>query len=175
MKYFIGCDLGLSGAISLLDENKKIVFCKPMPTINVVVGKAKKIRKQYDISAINVIIEKWESDIEISKAGFERLRAIPYQTSQTAFSMGGGAMLFKTLFTVHKIPFVEFEPRSWQKEIFGNLGIQYNKDTTKIASVQAAKQLFPGTNFRRTERCTKDDDGMTDSACIALYTKILDQ
>lgn len=176
MKYYIGADLGLSGAITLLDENKKIVECRAMPTINVVVGKAKKIRKQYDISAINVIIERWESDIKISKAGFERLRAIPRLSSlKVAFSMGAGSMLFKTLFTVHNIPFVEFEPRSWQKEIFGNLGIQYNKDTTKIASVQAAKQLFPGTNFRRTERCTKDDDGMTDSACIALYTKILDQ
>jgi len=109
------------------------------------------------------------------KAGMERLRAIPNQSSMTAFSMGGGTMLFKTLFTVHKISFIEIEPRSWQQKIFKNLGIQYNKDTTKKASIQAARQLWPSERFLATPRSRVPSDGMTDASCIALYTKINDE
>ncbi len=167
MYYFIGVDLGLQGAMSLLNDSKELIACEPMPIIEVMVGK--KMRNQYDISSINAIIKAWMSDYNIVKIGFERLRAIPGQASQVAFSMGGGTMLFKTLATVHKIPFVEIEARSWQKKIFGDLGVQYNSKTTKQASIQAAKQLFPGYCFKRTERCKVASSDMTDSALIGLY------
>lgn len=172
MKYYIGVDLGLLGGITLLNEDKKIIDCRAIPTIRVLVGK--KIRNQYDINGINNIILEWREK-EITKAGMERLRPMPMQAIQVAFSMGGGMMLFKTLFTIYKIPFIEFEPRAWQKKIFGDLGVQYNKDTTKQASIQAAKQLFPGANFKATEKSRVDSHGMTDSANISLYTLLTDQ
>ena len=80
-------------------------------------------------------------------------------------------MLFKTLFTIYKIPYIEVDPVLWQREIFGSQGIQYNKNTTKEASILAAKQLSPGFDFRRTERCKIDDHNMTDSFCIAEYLR----
>lgn len=166
---FIGIDIGLSGGLTLINKDKQIIDCRPMPTIDVMMGKARKIRQQYDIPGINAIIKEWLNLYQVSVAGFERLRAIPKQSSQTAFSMGGGAMLFKTLFTVWSIPYVEIEPRAWQQKIFGQLGIQYKADTTKKASIQAAKQLFPSQCFLANERCRTDHDGMTDSACIALF------
>ena len=165
----MGIDLGISGAISIIDNNGKLILCEPIPIISVMVGK--KMRNQYDISSINEMFKLWILDYNIVKAGMERLRPIPMQSSQTGFSLGGSTMLFKTLFTVHKIPFVEIEARSWQKEIFGSLGVQYNKNTTKDASILATKQLFPGYNFKRTERCKVDDHNMTDSACIAKYIR----
>ncbi len=165
--YFLSVDIGLSGAMSLISDSKELIACETIPVISVLVNK--KMRNQYDISSINAILKAWMSDYNIVKIGFERLRAIPGQASQVAFSMGGGTMLFKTLATVHKIPFVEIEARSWQKKIFGELGIQYTGKTTKQASIQAAKQLFPGFNFKRTERCKVASSDMTDSACIGLY------
>ena len=168
MEYYLGVDLGLQGAISLISENKKLMICEPIPTIEVMVGK--KMRNQYDISCINAIIKAWMSDYCIAKAGMERLRAIPHQASQVAFSMGGGTMLFKTLFTIYKIPFIEIEPRAWQKRIFGDLGVQYTAKTTKQASIQATKQLFPGFDFKRTKRSRIDDHNMTDSVLIGLFT-----
>ena len=167
MKHYLGVDLGLQGAMSLISEDKKLIICEPIPTIEVMVGK--KMRNQYDISGINAIIKAWIADYSIVKASMERLRAIPHQASQVAFSMGGGTMLFKTLFTVHKIPFIEIEARSWQKRIFGDLGVQYTSKTTKQASVQAAKSLFPGFCFKRTERSRVDSPDMTDSALIGLF------
>lgn len=171
MNYYIGIDIGLKGGLSLIDDNKKLFFVKSIPTIDVLVGK--KIRKQYDIKSIIDIIETFTIGRNITMTGFERLRAIPSQSSQTAFSMGGGAMLFKSICTFLEIPFTEIEPRAWQQKIFNQLGIQYNKDTTKKASIQAAKQLFPGELFLPNDRCRTASDGMTDAALIGLYIKIL--
>ncbi len=169
MKYYIGVDLGLQGAISIIKKDGNLILCEPIPTISVMVGK--KIRHQYDINTINEMFKFWISDYNISGAIMERLRAIPKQSAQTGFSLGGSTMLFKTLFTVYKIPYQEIEPRKWQKEIFSNLGIQYDKKTTKIASIQAAKQLFPGFNFKRTKKSRIDDNNLTDSALIAEYLR----
>jgi len=167
MKYFLGIDLGLKGCMSLLNENKKLISCEPIPIIQVLVNK--KMRNQYDISSINAIIKAWINDYNIVKIGFERLRGMPNQASQVAFSLGGATMLFKTLATVYKIFFVEIEARMWQKKIFGGLGIQYSSKTTKQASIQAAKQIFPGFCFKRTEKCRVDSSDMTDSSLIGLY------
>lgn len=170
METYIGVDIGINGGISLINKHCQIIECKSIPVIEVLVGGKK--RSQYDILGINNIIKDWIFNYKIVRAGMERLRAIPNQASQVAFSMGGGSMLFKTLFTVYSIPFVEYEPRAWQKEIFNRAGVQYDKDTTKIASVAAAKVLFPGFSFKKSERCRVDSPDLTDSANIALYTKL---
>jgi len=153
--------------MSLISNQASLLACEMIPTIEVMVGK--KMRSQYDIQEIIRLVKGWTNDYHISRACFERLRPMPKQASQTGFSLGAGSMLFKTIFTFLNIPFMEIEPRTWQKDIFGELGIQYNKDTTKQASVQAARLLFPGFDFRPTERCTKDSDGLTDSALIASH------
>lgn len=171
MKTFLGIDIGLSGALSLVNNNNQLLLCEPIPTIEMLVNKKK--RNQYDINSINEIIKIWLSDYNIVKAGIERLRPIPRQASQVAFSMGGGSMLFKTLFTIYKIPYIEIESRIWQKEIFKRAGVQYTGDTTKIASIAASKTLFPGVSFKRTDKCKIDSSDLTDSACIALYTKLI--
>lgn len=162
----IGIDLGLKGGIALL-KNGKLFSVDPMPVTDILVGK--KIKSNYDIYEIYAIIKRIVSDYEINMAVMERLRAMPNQMSQTSFSMGYGVGVFRTIFTILEIPYTEIEPRSWQKKVFGQLGISYNKDTTKEASKQAAKQLFPNIDFKRTSRCKTDSDGLTDSALIGYY------
>ena len=157
----LGIDIGLNGGISSFENG--VLEVHPIPTMEVMVGK--KMRNQYDINKIVNII----TNLKCDRAYFERLRAIPGQRSQTAFSMGGGTMLFKTICTILKIPFIEIEPREWQKNVFGELGVQYDSKTTKLASMQACKQLFPTVSFLKTVRSSVDNDGMTDSACIAYY------
>lgn len=166
-KNFLAIDLGLKGAIALIDENSEIISCTPIPTIEVLVNKKK--RNQYDINEIFNIIKGYSNTVVIS--GMERLRAMPRQSSQTAFSMGGSSMLFKTIFTILNIPFIEMEPRKWQQAVFKPMGIQYDNSTTKQASIQAAKQLFPNFDFKRTERCSTISSDMTDSCLIAYYLK----
>jgi len=174
MKYVIGVDLGLKGGIALIDENKKLLSCLPLPTFEVMVGKKK--RNIYDIKKIHNTIKTWQIELKHAtfNAGMERLRAFPGQAAQVGFSLGGSDMLFRTLFTVFGIPFIVFEPQMWQKHIFIPLGIQYTKQTTKQASIQAAKQLFPEQSFIPMG-CRVPSDGLSDSACIAIYTKYVNE
>ena len=169
-KSYIGIDIGIDGGLSIIDEDRNLIFCEPMPTVDVFINK--KNRKKYNLQEINQLIESWKKEYKIHMAGIERLRPIPKQSSQTGFSLGGGSMLFKELFTILGIPFVEIEPHVWQKEIFNSLGVQYNKKNLKQASILAAKQLFPSMDFKPTERAKKESDGMTDSCLIAEYTRM---
>jgi len=169
MKHFIGIDIGLKGGMSLINEDSKLIYCIPIPVRDVLVGKS--IRPQYEIEKVYKELFDWLQKHEIRKALFERLRAIPNQSSQTGFSMGSGSMMFKTLFTVMEIDFDEVEPYTWQKSIFGKCGISYSGDETKRASVEAAKKLFPGQEFKRTARSRTACDGLTDSALMAIHCK----
>jgi len=166
MKYIVSVDIGISGAMSLIREDKEHVECVPIPTIGILVGKKK--RNQYDISSINYIFKSWISAHSIVSGGAEVLK--PFQSStKVAFSMGAGAMLFESLFAFYNITFIKINPRTWQQDVFKNLGIQYNKSTTKQASIQAAKRLFPNVSLKRTERSRTDCDGMSDSLCIGAW------
>jgi len=172
-EYYVGIDLGLKGGLALIQNNKRLIAVEPIQTLEVQVGK--KLRNIYDLKAIHDLLAGWTNDFNIIKAGMERLRAIPGQRSQTAFSMGFGSGVFKTLLTSFGIPFVEYEPSAWQKEVFGQLGIQYTKKTTKQASIQCAKQLFPYQDFMRTERSRKADHNLCDASLIGLYTLLKDK
>jgi hypothetical protein len=162
----MGIDIGLSGGIAIIDGEKLTVYT--MPVVSVRVGK--KMRNQYDIQGVYSILKDCKGE-----AVMERLRAIPNQMAQTAFSMGAGQMLFKALFTVLGIQYKEIEPRTWQSQVFKSLRIQYDKSTTKEASILSAKQLFPSVSFKPTEKCRKDSDGLTDATCIAYWAKTFDK
>jgi len=161
----LGIDIGLNGGLTLLSEQNEILKIEPIPTFKAMVGK--KERNRYDIAETYKIIKKWKEDYYIEKVCMENLK--PMQSSIASFSMGAGSMLFKTILIVLEIPYIEIIPSKWQKNIFGELGIPYTGKTTKIASIQAAKQLFPQESFLRTKKSKKPCDGLTDSALIAYY------
>lgn len=154
--------------MSLLSDKKTILHCIPMPVRDTWVNK--KIRPQYHIEEIIAIIKSWISDYHVEKLVMERVSAIPFQSSQTAFSLGGATFMFETICAMLKIHVEVVEPRAWQKKIFGDLGISYDKKTTKQASIQAAKILFPDFDFRKSEKCRVASDGKTDSVLIGFYS-----
>lgn len=160
----LGIDIGLNGGLTLLSDNK-IKEIKSIPTFKSIVRK--KERNKYDIAETYKIIKDWNEKYEIERACMENIK--PMQSSIASFSMGAGSMLFKTILIVLEIPYIEILPFKWQKTVFGELGIPYTGKTTKIASIQSAKQLFPQESFLRTEKSKKPCDGLTDSALIAYY------
>lgn len=167
MKYFMGVDLGISGGITIIDENGTILVCKPMPTTEIIVNKKKK--NQYDIKTLDRLFDGMNRAYQITEVIMERLRPIPMQSSQTGFSLGMAVGIFRTLFTVYEIPYREVEPRLWQQEMFQ--GTPYDKDTTKEVSIMVANRLAPGFSFKATDRSKKESDGMTDSYNMAVYLK----
>ena len=64
-----------------------------------------------------------------------------------------------------KLRYELVHPKTWQKLLFNGLA----HDDTKDASGQMAQRLFPGVDWRATERCKKLHDGLTDAACLAVY------
>ena len=52
-------------------------------------------------------------------------------------------------------------PQKWKKE--------FNLDSDKQKSIDTAKKLFPDVNLFRTNRCTKEHDGMAEALLIAEY------
>lgn len=163
----MGIDLGISGGITIVDENGKIHLCIPMPVTEIIVNKKKK--NQYDIKALNYLFKGKIAEVPVVEAIMERLRPIPMQSSQTGFSLGMAVGIFRSLFTIHGIPYREVEPREWQSEMFK--GTPYDRDTTKEVSIMVANRLAPGFPFKATERSKKDSDGMTDSYNMAVYLK----
>ena len=69
-------------------------------------------------------------------------------------------------FTMCGFRIVLVAPKKWQKEMYE--GIRPDPDK-KVMSVQAAKRLFPNHDIRRTTKCKKPDDNLTDSLLICEY------
>ncbi|MCK9544426.1 MAG: hypothetical protein M0R03_20600 [Novosphingobium sp.] len=164
-KYVIGVDLGVDGGISLLSSDNNLIDFEIMPTkIKIVNKKEKRI---VDISEVVRLFSRWNLDYNIVGLAMEVLSAFPGQSSQTGFSLGYSSGIFESLSVFFNMPCFKYRPVEWQKEMFK--GINYAKGQTKSASIQVATSLFPGTDFRASERCRKNHDGLTDSVLIGLY------
>lgn len=154
---YCGIDLGLKGAIAIVDQDEKLVLIGDMPVYPTIVNKKK--RDQYDIIGLKKMFDQ-TNESEVKLFGFERLRPIPMQSSQTGFSLGFATGMVKAL--LYDKQYEEIEPRSWQKKMFE--GINYEKGQTKIVSLQVASRHFPSHDFKKK-------DGQADAALMALYLK----
>ena len=164
--FVIGVDLGVDGGISLLSvDDRKLIDFEVMPTKIKIVNKKEK--RVIDIIEVLRLFSRWGLDHNIVALAMEVLSAFPGQSSQTGFSLGYSSGVFESLSTFFNIPCFKYRPVEWQKEMFK--GINYAKGQTKSASVEVATTLFPGVDFKASDRCKKNHDGLTDSVLIGLY------
>ena len=73
----------LKGGMTLMNEDKKITYCIPIPTIEVLVGK--KIRNQYDINRVDKIIRGWQDNVMVEFCDceyFDFIFSIEYATDR---------------------------------------------------------------------------------------------
>lgn len=91
----------------------------------------------------------------------EHVGAMPGQGSVSMFSFGQNFGFILGLLTGYKIPYVLVRPQKWKKE--------YSCTSDKNTSIDVAKRLFPWFNLKRTDRCTKDDDGLAEALLLANY------
>jgi len=160
-KYYLWIDLWLNWWFTLL-KDWKIVFCLPTPVTKKKVWK--KERNIFDIEWIHNIIKK--IDPNNTTVCMERLRAMPWQFSQTWFSLWLWSWIIKWMLTVLWISYVEIEPRQWQDHFFPK---ERKKDETKKLSIKIALEKFKWFKFLKTSRSSVPSDWLTDSALIALY------
>lgn len=93
----------------------------------------------------------------------EKVGAMPKQGVTSTFTFGKTAGFLEGVLESCGIAYQLITPQKWKKE--------FSLDHTKARSVEVCRQLFPGVNLRRTERCKKDHDGMAEALLMALYAK----
>ena len=153
----IGVDPGLSGGITVLDENGAIINKYIMPII-----KSAKGKNEIDVKGVVAIFEK---ALPIKMVGIEKQQAFQKQGLSSTFKTGRGFGILEGIAAGMKIPYMIIGAKIWQKKMFEGMG----KADTKQLSKQVAQRLYPNEDFRPTERCTKTSDGITDSLLIGLF------
>lgn len=143
--YYGGIDPGAKGAISVIDENNKIMYINTMSENNL-------------IMCFSVFKEK---DIIVC---VEKVGAMPGQGVTSMFNFGKGAGFIEGVLSAYFIPYQLIPPQTWKKEFS-----LIHKE--KSDSIRVCKQLFPDINLLPTPRCTKESDGMAESSLMAVYAK----
>jgi crossover junction endodeoxyribonuclease RuvC len=95
-------------------------------------------------------------------ATVEQVHAVHGNGIVSSFTFGKSAGYIEGVLTALEIPYQLVPPTVWKKE-FSLIG----KD--KQASIDTCRQLFPGVNLKRTERCRKDGDGPAEALLICTY------
>ena len=140
-RVYIGIDPGASGALAILGENRPVLVSCDYAKYDAVLG-----------------------TLGAAFATVEDVHAMPMNGCKGNFMLGWSLGRIQQMLESHGISYQLVKPQSWQKEY----GIS-NKDKSKAQSIATAKRLFPGTDLRRTERCTKDHDGFADALLIAEW------
>ena len=159
----IGIDLGLSGAIAILNgslspvivEMPKVESAKGRPTLDL-----HRIC-QYAVDHFGVA----ENTRKLVVA--EQLHAMPMDKGGSAANFARGYALGSLcgMLVARGIPYQLVAPQTWQKAML--LGVP--GDDTKQRSLIAAQRLFPGVSLLRTPRCKKMDDGFSDALLLAEW------
>lgn len=157
----IGIDNGQKGAIAIITPCGEVEVW-PMPVISV------GTKKVYDELSIDNIVNMYDAHVLTDMqphAFIEKAQAMPKQGGVSMFNFGVGYGLIRGMLVAGRVPYTIVRPQEWQKEMLQG----ESKDDTKAASILVAKRMFPGISLKRTDRCRKDCDGMSDALLIAEY------
>lgn len=142
-----GIDVGLSGAIAILDNQGIPLELQDMPVIRVV-------KNEIDAVEVMAILKRQN----VSHAFIEKAGAMPGQGVVSMFRFGYSAGLIQGICTALNIPFTLIIPQRWKKSMLDGMP----KD--KGSSIVRAKQLYPSLELNR-----KKDHNKADALLIGLY------
>ena len=161
---YIGIDNGLTGGIAILQDGKLSLHI--MPVLND--GKKNRV----DVLALRSLITSYSPEsmgykafiIYESPAGSKSVRA--------AVSMQDSFARVESMLILAGFRREPITSRKWQK-IFWTVPkmAKGQKFDTKAAALNKAKQLWPGQDWRKNERCKVAHDGLVDAALIAEYCR----
>ena len=150
---YLGIDPGLDGGIALIREEELSLYKTP------VIG-----GKEYDIQEMKRILLQLKNLKAF--ATIENQISMPGQGLTSTLQTGKGFGIWLGLLAGLEIPYQVVAAVSWQKKLF--TGVKGNLDTKQKSEV-IAKRLFPGADFRKSDRARVANDGLTDAACIAEF------
>ena len=160
-KYYIGIDPGINGGLTCMNDNGVIKEKIIMPTTKV------GTKNRLDSKAITKWFRSISTEGEVRMVGLEEQRPMHKQGVTSTFTTGRGYGILEGIVTALDLPYEIIRPVDWQREMFKGKP----KGNTKMYSKEIAQQLFPGEEFKKSDRCTNLHDGLTDSTLIAEYIR----
>ena len=154
MKYFLGVDPGIHGAIAVLQENGRLIDVFDMPITKVKVGAGFKTR------IVEARLQEILAPYTDSVGWVERVSARPGQGVSSVFAFGEAYGLVRGVLAGLCIPTHTVAPAVWKKA----LRLGSNKESSRLM----AMEIWPedARVFKRVK-----DDGRAEAALLALYGK----
>ncbi len=155
-KNICGCDNGISGAITLLSSMGKIIDKMVMPI--------QRARKGNEIDILEV--KRFLRNASPEHFIFVLEEPGGSKSAKAASSMAGSFHSLRTLAILMGYKFIRTTPQAWQKEL-----LKCKAGDTKAAAKRLCHELWPEEDWRSTQRCTTENDGLHDSALIAEWAR----
>jgi crossover junction endodeoxyribonuclease RuvC len=159
MSAVCGIDPGLSGGLALVGKDGLIV--EPMPCYDAKKGKTSK--RYLDLPKLAEWFKAHQGEIRI--VFIEQPGYRPGQAVQSGATVGRNFGVIEGMLAALEIPYQIVTPQSWMKQMHAGLPTM----DTKARSVIAASRLFPGVDFRASERSRNPHEGMVEACLIAEY------
>jgi len=172
LRFYLGCDVGKNGALSLISESGDIVWNFQMP----------KIATEIDIHKLSQYLFHHRKFIK--HCVIEDVHSIFGTGAKANFQFGKSLGILEGVMSSLNIPFTKITPKEWQSKMWEGIkpvqintgkqtkegNIKYKIDT-KATSLLAVKRLFPEINLCATERSKKASDGIVDALLMAEYCR----
>ncbi len=155
-EYYVGIDNGLSGGITIIDENQKIIESIVMPIIK---GK----KTEYDVNKIVKIFQRFD-DQQIVFVALEKAHVRPVSGKRACFMTGFCYGVMQGILETMGFSYEIVSPNEWMKDILKGMDV-----TEKKGSVMWAKRKYPNEHWTATERSKKAHDRKTDSCALAVF------
>jgi crossover junction endodeoxyribonuclease RuvC len=149
-----GIDPGVSGGISVL-ENNKVIDVFEMPTMI----DGKKNKKQVNGSQVTNIIKEKSINSKETIVVVEHVNAMPGQGVTSMFNFGQSFGVIQGICSALSLPIYFVRPMKWKKHF--NL-IKTNKDASRTKVIEA----YPDISSKLHR---KKDSNRADAILIALY------
>lgn len=160
---YLGIDVGKDGAFAILNEQGQVIRLAVMPTVG----------SEYDkLEMIRII-----TALDIKHAVLENVHAPQLGGRTSCFEFGRGKGLLEMLLMALEIPHTQVIAKTWQREMWSGIKIQYKAGKekkivdTKGTSLLAAKALFPSQNLTKSSKAKIPHDGIVDALLMAEYCR----
>jgi len=155
MRFFIGIDPGLTGAVAVLSDDLPIIVDTPITTIS----DGKKSKHDFLPQGMAVILGTYAGRGDVI-AALEAVHSMPEQGVASSFSFGRGFGMWEGMLAAFRIPYEKISPQRWKKDLLSDMPKE--KDASRIR----AQQLFP-----RAELNLKKHHGRGDALLLAEYIR----
>jgi Holliday junction resolvasome RuvABC endonuclease subunit len=159
MKYFAGVDIGITGAIAIVDEQGTAVRVLDMPVL--LVKKGKGMRHQIDEVSLAETLRAIMKDYTPVYFAVERQQSMPGQGVSSTFSFGVSYGIVRGMLALLGAATDYVHPTRWKRLLFD--GMARDKDASRIR----AKELFGN----QVDLSLKKHHGRADALLIAEWRR----